>query len=618
MKRPDKISAGYALALALCWIAATLSGWTPMGTQIDNSASDFMFRLHPPQALKTYSLLLVFDDRTIQLNGGLRRLRETLATGLELIAVGGPRVVAVDITLAEADQETVDGRLEAVFRKLPNLVLPCDLIEGGWQDPLPRFRKPAAAVGHVHADPDPLDSVTRQIPLQKVSGRDRRWALALEAYRLSRGASHILESPAEIEVAGRLIPTGRDPARPLRVRYLAPKDGKSQIPTISIQDLKEKPELAQLASGKVVFVGVTSPSTAKDRLMTPYSYGQAMPGVEIHAQAFETLARGEFLVRASEVWGLLFSASLAAAAGLIFRYLPPWPAYSAAAALLAFVHLFPYWLFRSDILFPYFAPAATAWLSMAVAATYQHFIVRRLLRRTQMEKARYQQAIHFVTHEMRTPLTAIQGSSELMTRFPLTEDKRKQLIEMIHSESKRLARMIQTFLDVERLTEGQLELKKADFPGRELVEACVARARHLAERKRIRIEIERLEDVELHGDRELMEYALYNLLNNAVKYSPPETVVTVNVWQDGATVRIAVRDQGIGMDEKELKNIFKKFYRTKRAEASGEAGTGIGLSLVDQIVTHHGGRVEVTSQPGIGSCFTLVLPAPEPRAVKVE
>jgi signal transduction histidine kinase len=74
-------------------------------------------------------------------------------------------------------------------------------------------------------------------------------------------------------------------------------------------------------------------------------------------------------------------------------------------------------------------------------------------------------------------------------------------------------------------------------------------------------------------------------------------------------LRLAVADQGMGMEEKELRNIFKKFYRTRTAEASGEAGTGIGLSIVDQIVTHHGGRIEVASQPGKGSCFTLVLPA---------
>ena len=72
-------------------------------------------------------------------------------------------------------------------------------------------------------------------------------------------------------------------------------------------------------------------------------------------------------------------------------------------------------------------------------------------------------------------------------------------------------------------------------------------------------------------------------------------------------LRLAVRDEGIGMDGKELKRIFQKFYRTQRAEQSGESGTGIGLSIVEQIVAHHDGRMEVTSEPGQGSCFTMVL-----------
>jgi signal transduction histidine kinase len=73
-------------------------------------------------------------------------------------------------------------------------------------------------------------------------------------------------------------------------------------------------------------------------------------------------------------------------------------------------------------------------------------------------------------------------------------------------------------------------------------------------------------------------------------------------------LRVSVRDQGMGMDEKELRSIFRKFYRTRRAEVSGESGTGIGLSIVEQIVTHHGGRMEVTSEVGKGSCFTIVTP----------
>jgi signal transduction histidine kinase len=168
--------------------------------------------------------------------------------------------------------------------------------------------------------------------------------------------------------------------------------------------------------------------------------------------------------------------------------------------------------------------------------------------------------------------------------------------------------MIQTFLDVERLSDGQIELKQEPFVVRELVEACVQRARPLAERKNITISIEQL-DGALQGDRELMEYVVYNLLTNAVKYSNADTQITVACRVQNNQLRLSVRDQGIGMDAKELRQIFQKFYRTKRAEASGEAGTGIGLSIVEQIVHHHGGKMEVTSEPAKGSCFTVVLPA---------
>jgi len=84
--------------------------------------------------------------------------------------------------------------------------------------------------------------------------------------------------------------------------------------------------------------------------------------------------------------------------------------------------------------------------------------------------------------------------------------------------------------------------------------------------------------------------------------------VAVFAQRDGERVRISVKDQGIGMDQKEVRKIFQKFYRTKKAEESGEVGTGIGLSIVEQIITQHGGSIEVTSSPGHGSCFTLVLP----------
>ena len=111
------------------------------------------------------------------------------------------------------------------------------------------------------------------------------------------------------------------------------------------------------------------------------------------------------------------------------------------------------------------------------------------------------------------------------------------------------------------------------------------------------------------GDNELMETPATICLRTQSSTSPQRTEVAVSGWSEDGDVRIAVKDQGIGMDRKEVKRIFQKFYRTKKAEESGEAGSGIGLSIVQQIVEQHGGRIEVTSQPGQGSCFTLALPA---------
>lgn len=605
MKRllPGKRSLGYVAILAASLAIAVLSGWTALATQIDASAYDWMFRLYPPAPQTPHCIILAIDDATYSAMGGVREYRSMLARALELLATARPKVVGIDIVLADREDPAEDQRLERAMQAARNLVLVTHLADQRWENPLPGFLRWAAAVGHDKADEISQDGVTRQIPLEERTARERHWALALEAFRLSRG-QRILESPGDLQIGNESIPAARtsEGNRPLRVLY-----SRDALPRVSLKDLAEKPALAARFNGQVVFVGVTSISATYDRVATPYGNGR-IPGVEVHAQLFETLERGRFLTNASNLSVAGFCLLTGLLAGLIFALLSGWPAYLLAGALLAAVHATPFVLFRQNIVFPYFAPLASAWLTVAAAASYQHFVVRRALRASETERKRYQQAIHFVTHEMRTPLTAIQGSSELMGRYNLSEEKRRQMTEMINQESKRLARMIQTFLDVERLSDGQMELKREPFAARELVQPCLERARPLAERKNIRIRTEELEG-NLEGDRELMEYALYNLMTNAVKYSGPDTEVTVACRTQGDRVRLSVRDQGIGMDAKELSQIFQKFYRTKRAEASGEKGTGIGLSIVEQIVHHHGGKMEVTSEPGKGSCFTVVLPA---------
>ena len=599
----------YIAILAGCFALGFGVGLTSIGLRIDDHVYDVLTNNSSSveaASLKTSAVVVAIDEATLLQRGGTRNVRQILAGALDQLKDAGPRLVAIDVVLADETDQADDARLAASLLATRNLILPCELIGKQWEDPLPAFKRSAMALGHVHLEEESVDGVNRQIPLEKKGGGDRRWALSLEAFAAFTG-QQIVESTDDpsLEIGKTVIPERKSAiARPMTVRYLP----AGTIPIISVLDIdKNRPRIHDSA----VFLGITALSAAHDRLTN--SYDESVPGVEVHAQAFETMKRGRFMIPAPAEYVLALCLAFAVAAGLIFVFIPGWWAYAVDALLLGAAFWIPYQSFHHAIVFPFFGPVAVAWLASASAATFQYFFVRRQLRTSESEKSRYQQAIHWVAHEMRTPLTAIQGSSEIMTRYKLPEEKGKQLSEMINSESKRLARMIQTFLDVERLADGQMELKKESFAAGDVVEACLKRVRPIAERKSIEIILDTPVEAVVIGDRELMEYAFYNLLTNAVKYSAAETQIHVFAGVSGGELRLSVRDQGIGMDAQELKSIFKKFYRTKRAEASGEVGTGIGLSIVEQIVAHHNGRMEVTSEPGKGSCFTIIVSASNPK-----
>jgi signal transduction histidine kinase len=620
-RKGNKVTLGL-LVVASALVALAVS-WTSFGQQFDKYAYDFLFRLEPPAAWQPSSIILAIDEATILKYGYPAGLRAALADGLDRIRPAHPAAVAVDVTLGTAGGDAAaDTKLANAFANTRNLVLGCDLnLDGsGWDDPSPIFRKYAVAVGQTHAALDTYDAVSRNLGLEKIAGHDRRWALSLAAYSAATGAD-IIESPDDLTVGSARIPAAiRDEEhqrasrdlpdeRIIRIRYVPPSMGHGHIPQVSIAALDKDPSLAARFAGKVVFAGVTDQTAVQDRWMTPSSSGIFMPGVEIHANAYETIARQMFLVDASPLAVLPVSFVLALCAGFAYATAPGWTASALALAVLLAAQIIPAFAFSRSIVWPWVPGTLAAALAIASAAAWRHLLVGRDLVEAEHEKTRYQQAIQFVTHEMRTPLTAIQGSSELIGRYSsMPEAKRTQMANLINSESKRLAKMIETFLSVERMSGGQMELKQERFPLRDLVDRCAGRARPLADNKSIAIEVADLPSDDLIGDRELMEYAVYNLMTNAVKYSPPHTRVTVCAGADGADrVELSVADQGIGMEKAEVARVFEKFYRTKRAEQSGEMGTGIGLSIVRQIVTEHGGTIHVESEPGKGSKFTLNL-----------
>ena len=189
-----------------CWPHAsplgTLAGWTALAARVDHYAYDLMTQMTPLKnaEIRNRSWSRSTKKRCARVAACATSGRSS-PKALEQIAAAQPKAVALDVILSDKGDDAEDARLEAALRDTRNLVLPCDLVGGAWEDPLPRFASAAAALGHVHPEIDRFDGVSREVSLEETANHQRRWALALEAFRISRG-QEIIESPDDVAVGG--------------------------------------------------------------------------------------------------------------------------------------------------------------------------------------------------------------------------------------------------------------------------------------------------------------------------------------------------------------------------------------------------------------------------------
>jgi signal transduction histidine kinase len=215
-----------------------------------------------------------------------------------------------------------------------------------------------------------------------------------------------------------------------------------------------------------------------------------------------------------------------------------------------------------------------------------------------------------VSHEFRTPLTALCQLAETFAQGRVADEaQRQQYYDLLLRETRRLRRLVEGLLDFGRMEGGVREYRSEPLDAVELVRDTVADFQEEVARQGYRIELS-CDDAGLRllGDEEALRRALWNLLDNAVKYSPGCFTVWVDVSRHGSDLHLRVRDQGLGIAQEERAQLFRKFVRGASSREAGVKGTGIGLSMVDHIVRGHRGRVTVESGPGTGSTFTVVLP----------
>jgi PAS domain S-box-containing protein len=219
--------------------------------------------------------------------------------------------------------------------------------------------------------------------------------------------------------------------------------------------------------------------------------------------------------------------------------------------------------------------------------------------------------ISLMSHELRTPLTSINGFAELLTADEKIPEQAREFVSIIANESQRMSRMINTFLSVTQLQrKDKQEVLKIPLRLDEVVRETIMSLQPTAKKKRIRLIEQPAHRIPpVAADKSLITQAVKNLVNNAIKYSPERTTVTVSTALEAESVRVCVEDRGFGIPAEAKERVWDKFYRVVReGQEKDEESTGLGLSFVREVVEQHGGRVDLDSEEGRGSKFSFTLP----------
>ena len=222
--------------------------------------------------------------------------------------------------------------------------------------------------------------------------------------------------------------------------------------------------------------------------------------------------------------------------------------------------------------------------------------------------------ISIVSHELRSPLTSIKGYLDLLVEGELGEvsEEHKQYLELILSNTNRLAALIDDMLDLSRIESGKLQMDCGKVDVNYLLAFSVMTLKPQAAAKSITMRHDSGDgEFSVAGDVDRLQQALTNLVSNAIKYTHEGGTVTIHARFKKDEIHISVADTGLGISKEDQKRVFEKFYRVKTKATRGIGGTGLGLCIAKSILEAHAGRIELESQPSHGSTFTMILPSYE-------
>lgn len=278
----------------------------------------------------------------------------------------------------------------------------------------------------------------------------------------------------------------------------------------------------------------------------------------------------------------------------------------------------PHVLRQTETSFPDLAPGKTFLISLTHlkddgGAVISNMIsMKDITNQKSMEEAS-QGFIAQVAHEFLTPLTTIGSYNEMLMDGEIQDrEMQKEFYNTISEETTRLSRLIQNLLSIAKIEMGGITLNKGIVKTDWLIGDSLAAVEGSALKKNIRI-VKNMPDnfPSFVGDKELLKIAVINVLGNAVKYCPENASITITLLEQNDMIVFSIKDTGYGISQEDLPHIFEKFYRSKNSNITKQTGSGLGLPMTAEIVHLHGGEVEVQSDPGEGTQFTIIMPKEE-------
>lgn len=233
-------------------------------------------------------------------------------------------------------------------------------------------------------------------------------------------------------------------------------------------------------------------------------------------------------------------------------------------------------------------------------------ILQENRRKVDGERRELQTLVSDISHQVKTPVANLKMVTDTLLAKPVTEQERQDFLQGIRSQTDKLEFLVQSMGKASRLETGAVTLEKKDVPLLDTLAQAMSGIVYGAEQKGISVEVECPEDLRVSHDSKWTAEALFNLLDNAVKYTPAGGKISVSVAQWEMYVKLDVADTGKGIPESRQAAIFRRFYREE--EVHDQPGVGIGLYLAREIISRQGGYIKVTSEVGRGSVFSVFLP----------